>query len=181
MARELLAQFDNVRRRLLLCALAGAILPSLGGAQTVPTTLNGTIMKSALHSFPAGHDAFVTVSEGGFPTPTSVTRITIEIRDGADQLVSTAAIRSGILKRGDSVRLRVPLGGSPGDLIQVRAVVRVVSTIGSATVPQAVFEDINADSLAIKIKGQCSNPEGQEFTPSCGGCDGWAVLPFKVN
>jgi hypothetical protein len=166
MSRERMSQFGRVRRTLSLCALVGAVLSSGGGAEhvgaqtigTAPSTL-GVIMTFPLYSFPVTHDAFVTVSEGGVRAPGSVTRVTIEIRDDADRLV--AATLPTTLGRAKAVRLRASLPQSTaGNFAQARAVVRVVTSVGSGSVAQAVLEDVDAGDFGFTTKLMCSgNPD----------------------
>ncbi len=153
----------------VLCALLGAMVPTLGAQAP------DLVLKSGLHTVRAGDVLQVIMAEVGSTTSTSEVRIVI--LDGADQ---RRGIASGLMMRGKPVRVRVRV---PRDSMgwQLRAVVEIRGLTNLAfSQPVATLEDIDADSLRIETKPPCAP------LPSVGGgaegsCDGWGVTGLASN
>jgi hypothetical protein len=158
-------------RSLALALFAGAMIPALATAQS-PGDRIVTILKSGLHSF-AG-DALLTVTEVG--SRASASEVTIELRSAGDE---RRAFTSGMLLRGQPVRLRVPIAANAGRQ-QGRFIVRITS-ISNPEQSQAVvgLEDLDVDSFGIETKPPCAPPSvggGAE-----GNCDGWHVTRLTAG
>jgi hypothetical protein len=155
-------------RAVLLCALMGATVSSLGAQTPGETTV--TVLKSGLHSIFGGHAFLLTVAEVG--STASSSEVKIEFRDASDQ---RRAMNSGVLHRGRPVRLRVPVPAGTGRE-QLRVIVTITTLAnGEGSEPIVGLEDLDADSLVVETKPPCAPP------PSVGGgaegnCDGgWRV------
>lgn len=155
-------------RVVLLCALMGATVPSLGAQ--VPGEPTVTVLKSGLHSIFGGHAFLLSVVDVG--STASSSEVKIEFRDAADQ---RRAVGSGLLVRGRPVRLRVPIPAGTGR-DQLRVIVTITTlTNGEGSEPIVGLEDLDANSLVVETKPPCAP------APSVGGgaegnCDGgWRV------
>ncbi len=159
-------------RVVLLCALMGAIVPSLG-AQT-PGEATVTVLKSGLHSIFGGHAFLLTVTEVG--STGSSSEVKIEFRDASD---GRRAISSGVLHRGRPVRLRVPIPAGTGRE-QLRVIVTIATlTNGEGSQPIVGLEDLDADTLVVETKTECLPPSGGGVFQE--NCDGWHTTRLTLD
>jgi hypothetical protein len=151
-------------RWLVTCVLAGAVIPTLMGAQSLTEPMV-MVLKSGLHTAFPGHALAVTVSEVG--SATSASEITIEFRDAADR---RRGFKSGTLLRNQPVQaqLPIPAGGSQ----QLRVIVKITPvTDAEASEPIVGMEDLDVNTLVVVTKPPCAplNPGGKWEA----NCDGW--------
>ena len=162
---------SRTRRLAVLCAFLGGMAPTLGAEE--PREPMGTMLKSGLLRLSGGVVRELTVAEVGSRTSTS--EVKVVFLDAADQ---RRGIASGVLMRGQPVRLRVRV---PSASIQLRAIVWIFPLTNLEGGQQVVsLEDIDADSLTIETKPPCAP------LPSVGGgaegnCDGWGVSHLASN
>jgi hypothetical protein len=160
---------NTFRRWAALCVLGCALLPRLGAAQVVTGSMV-TVLKSGLHSVLGGDALLLSAVEVG--SPTSVSEVTIEFLDAADQ---RRAFASGTLQRGRPVRSRVAIPAGVGR-DQLRVIVRIRPlTNGEASEPIVGLEDLNADSFQVVPKVICAASNPSVGSGAEGNCDGWSV------
>jgi hypothetical protein len=160
----------NLRRWLALGVAVGIVLPVLGDAQEPKVT----VLKSGLHSVPAGHTLHAILVEVGAATSTSA--VTIEFRDALDR---RRAFVSGTLQRSRPVRLRLTI---PTTIArdEVRVIVRAQSVADGVKSERILtLEDLDVDSFQVTTKGGgCAIPFSEN--PSAGSgpefnCEDWSV------
>lgn len=164
-SRAVISRATAVLRWSVAGATAAALVSSAGHAQTTTGTFTA-VVRSGLHSFTERHTAFITIAEVG--ATKAVSNVSVELRDDADRLVAAV---NGVLRRAEPVRLRAPVLTGQG-FVQLRAIIRIDTFVGSGSVPIATVEDIGPDSFVARI-GVCG-PLGQ----AGGGqemCPGWSL------
>ena len=129
------------------------------------------VAMSGLNSFFQGHLVRLTLFEAGAATATS--RAIIELRDRANRIV---ARKEGSLTSRSPLQVDLKLGATAG-LLQLRAIITIVSDTGDVTAPLVTFEDIHPDlGLVIKVDPPCGPGHGPvDPQASCPPGGGWLV------
>ena len=159
-----------LRRCLALFVAVGTVLPVLSDAQEPKVT----VVKSGLHSVPAGHTFHAILAEVGSATATS--KVTIEFRDALDR---RRAVVSATLTRSKPVRLRLTIPTTVAR-DEIRVVLKTQSVLdGWKSERILTLEDIDVDSFQVVTKGGgCAIPFSEN--PSAGSgpefnCEDWSV------
>jgi hypothetical protein len=148
----------------VICVIVSALSIGVHAERTATRTWQA---KSGLQSVFNRHLVRVTIFEAGAPTVAS--HAVIELRDRANRLV---ARKEGALSPTLQLDLRV---ADNAGLIQLRAILTVVSDSDQFTAPLVTFEDINPDlGVVIKVDPPCGPGSGPADPQAM--CPGWLVL-----
>jgi hypothetical protein len=134
------------------------------GAQPIATSIQ---METGLMSFFTGAGRLIEVRVTEVGAWTAESHVQIAVRNAADRIIFRG---EGVLKRGQPVRLELPLNMDERR-VRLRASIVIEGQLGSSSSPIVVLEDVDAGSFTIGERFTCSVPASREgpVSPFCPG------------